>query len=226
MIAKIYNHNDPKSIAAWTRRRRITFFLSLLKPLPQPFKILDVGGRADFWQNSDLLQAVGHKSKILLLNVNHIELNQTGGKINPNIECIIGDARDLAEFHDTEFDIVFSNSVIEHVGNYEQQKLMAQEVRRVGQRYFIQTPNFYFPIEPHFVFPGFHWLPLKSRALLASNFSLGWYEKFDSFDSALAEVSSIGLLTRAKLESLFPSASFFEEKFLGLTKSLIAYEGW
>lgn len=55
----------------------------------------------------------------------------------------------MKQFQDNEFDAVFSNSVIEHVGDYEAQRQMANEIMRVGKRYFVQTPNFYFPIEPH-----------------------------------------------------------------------------
>jgi 2-polyprenyl-3-methyl-5-hydroxy-6-metoxy-1,4-benzoquinol methylase len=72
----------------------------------------------------------------------------------------------MPQFQNDEFDIVFSNSVIEHVGSYEEQNLMASEVRRVGKRYFIQTPNLFFPIEPHFLFPFFQFLPLDYRVTL------------------------------------------------------------
>ena len=58
-------------------------------------------------------------------------------------------------FKDKSFDAVFSNSVIEHVGTFEDQKMMANEVIRVTNFYFIQTPNLYFPIEPHFLVPFF-----------------------------------------------------------------------
>ncbi|MEM2045934.1 MAG: class I SAM-dependent methyltransferase, partial [Candidatus Bathyarchaeia archaeon] len=61
-----------------------------------------------------------------------------------DVEWIIGDARCMP-FKDKSFDVVFSNSVIEHVGNYDDQKMCAEEIRRVGKCYFVQTPNFYFP---------------------------------------------------------------------------------
>jgi len=72
----------------------------------------------------------------------------------PNTTSIAGDARKI-EAEDSRVDVVFSNSVIEHVGANQDQMQMAQEVRRVGKRYFIQTPNKYFPLEPHFLFPLF-----------------------------------------------------------------------
>ena len=71
----------------------------------------------------------------------------------------VGDAVDMPGISDGAFDVVFSNSVIEHVETYENQRRMAAEIRRVGRRYFVQTPNRHFPLEPHFLVPGFQLLP-------------------------------------------------------------------
>ncbi len=64
-------------------------------------------------------------------------------------------------FGDREFDIAFSNSVIEHVPP-ELQAAFAAEVSRVADRYFVQTPNRYFPIEPHYQLPLFQFLPRQA----------------------------------------------------------------
>jgi hypothetical protein len=93
----------------------------------------------------------------------------------------------------------------------------------VGKQYFIQTPNFWFPIEPHFVFPAFHWLPVGIRAWLVTHFALGWYEKFTDIKQAKAEVQSIRLLTKREFTGLFPGLELSEEKFWGLTKSFTVY---
>jgi hypothetical protein len=142
------------------------------------------------------------------------------------MRSIVGDARDMRGVRDQEFDVVFSNSVIEHVGSFSDQAAMASEVRRVGERYFIQTPNKYFPIEPHFLVPGFQFLPLGIRARLHARRDLGWWKKADSYEAALAEVSTIRLLTERDVRKLFPEARVFKERFYGLTKSFIAYHGW
>jgi len=144
----------------------------------------------------------------------------------PNFVGVKGDATNLEYFSDHQFDVVFSNSVIEHVGNYDQQKQMAQEVQRVGQRYFVQTPNYWFPIEPHFLFPGFQWLPIPVRAFFVNHFNLGWSRKIHNIHKAQAYVKQIRLLRRRELLALFPSAKLYEEKVLGLTKSFVAYDGW
>jgi SAM-dependent methyltransferase len=124
-------------------------------------------------------------------------------------------------FHDCQFDIVYSNSVIEHVGAIDQMVRMASEVRRVGRRYFVQTPYRYFPVEPHFVFPMFQFLPLSIRTLLVQNFNLGWIARQPDRKQAANEVRSINLLSRRELQSLFPDGQMMEERLLGLTKSLI-----
>lgn len=83
----------------------------------------------------------------------------------------------MSLFRNEEFDVVFSNSVIEHLGEYPQQRRMADEVRRAGKRYFLQTPNRYFPLEPHFFFPFFQFLPVSVRVWLLSRFHLGWHKR-------------------------------------------------
>jgi ubiquinone/menaquinone biosynthesis C-methylase UbiE len=138
----------------------------------------------------------------------------------------VGDARDLSQFADHEFDVVFSNSVIEHVGSVGDQQKMANEIRRVGRFYFVQTPNRGFPLEPHFMFPFFQFLPVSCRAKLLQKFNLGWIARVPEFQNAKLVVQSIRLLTRRDLEQLFPEAEIFEERFLGLTKSFVAYSGW
>ncbi|HJP60817.1 MAG TPA: hypothetical protein VJ865_12495, partial [Gemmatimonadaceae bacterium] len=118
-------------------------------------------------------------------------------------------------------------SVIEHLGpRFEDQRRMADEVRRVGKRYFVQTPNRYFPIEPHFLTPGFQFLPVPARVWLVTHFNVGWYRRFPDVASARQEVESICLLSRNQVRDLFPEAGIFEEKILGLTKSFVAYHGW
>jgi ubiquinone/menaquinone biosynthesis C-methylase UbiE len=72
-----------------------------------------------------------------------------------NFTAFVGDGRSMPQFEDHQFDIVFSNSTIEHVGSIDDQRAMAREIVRVGRKYYVQTPNRYFPIEPHFVFPFF-----------------------------------------------------------------------
>jgi hypothetical protein len=217
MLKKLADNRDAGSLAVQFRRKRFAFFLSLLSQLNRPVHILDIGGTAGYWETMGL--DTNDQVFIALLNL------APEGITQPHITSIVGDARKI-QAEDKSFDIVFSNSVIEHVGNFQDQQRMAEEVRRVGKHYFVQTPNKYFPLEPHFLFPFFQFLPLGIRVWLLQNFKLGWFEKTPDLKGATTIVKSIRLLGRNEFLSLFPHAKLYEEKVFGLTKSFVAYDGW
>jgi SAM-dependent methyltransferase len=102
------------------------------------------------------------------------------------------DAAEGLPFADGEFDLVYCSSVIEHVAP-EQRAAFAAEVRRVGRGWFVQTPAFSFPIEPHSLLPGAHWLPVRQRKPYWRLGATGGWEE-------------ISLLRRAELEALFGPA--------------------
>ena len=141
-----------------------------------------------------------------------------------NIESMVGDGCRMDEFESGQFDIVFSNSVIEHAGDFNRQMNMANEIRRVGKNYFVQTPNYYFPIEPHFMFIGFQWLPVSVRVLLIRHFNLGWVEKIPDYNKAVKMIEDTRLLKYSELNSMFPDAKIYREKYLGFTKSFVVYK--
>ena len=200
------------------RRARFQLFLSLLDKLEGHVEILDIGGTQEFW--TSMLGDDDRDVRVTLLNIEHQVVT------SPKFISAAGDARSIPEFADKSFDVVFSNSVIEHVGSYDEQRRMAFEVMRIGQRYFVQTPNKRFPIEPHFLFPYFQYLPVELRATLVHRFNVGWYERIPDKKLARREVESIQLLTLNGLRNLFPDATIYIERFAGLAKSFVAYGGW
>jgi 2-polyprenyl-3-methyl-5-hydroxy-6-metoxy-1,4-benzoquinol methylase len=202
------------SLAISLRRRRWSLFLELLQKCgTQSLRILDVGGTESFWETMGFADS-GHSITVLNLFAREPK--------HENIVSVVGDASSMPEFDDNEFDIVFSNSVIEHLRTAENQWKMAAEVRRLAPRYFIQTPNYYFPIEPHFLFPGFHYLPVAARVWLIRHYALGWYDRIDDLDHARHLVGEIRLLRKRELRAMFPDAVIRHERILGLTKSLMA----
>jgi hypothetical protein len=217
MLKKLADNRDAGSLAVQFRRKRFAFFLSLLSQLNRPVHILDIGGTAGYWETMGL--DTNDQVFITLLNL------APEGITLPHMMSMVGDARNIEADNDS-FDIVFSNSVIEHVGTLQDQHRMAEEVRRVGKHYFVQTPNKYFPLEPHFLFPFFQFLPLGIRVWLLQNFRLGWFEKTPDTQKAAEIVKSIRLLGKQEFLSLFPHAKLYEEKVFGLTKSFVAYDGW
>jgi hypothetical protein len=217
LILSLADTRDATSLASRLRRKRFAFFKALLDEVPRPLRILDVGGTDAFWCDSDLLDDAG--VGVTLLNV---AFHSPG---SPRVDHVCGDARAL-EFDDRSFDIVYSNSVIEHVGGTAEQRRMAREIQRVGRRYFVQTPNYYFPIEPHFLFPGFQFLPVPVRARLLNSFDLGWSKREPDLASAREIVDSVKLLKRREFAEFFPGSTIYDERYLGLTKSFIAYGGF
>ncbi len=132
-----------------------------------------------------------------------------------NVTVVQADGTDLP-FADGEFDVAFSNSVIEHVPP-ELQPAFASEIRRVSKRYFVQTPNRHFPIEPHYQLPLFQFVPKRVQRELNRRFTLGWRAK--------GGWEEINLLTTADMRRLFPDAEIHHERIVGLAKSLMVVRG-
>ncbi len=198
------------------REKRFELFLKLLDTVNvTEISILDVGGTVFFWKNA--FSGFGRKTRMTVLNL------MTQESDDNNVVSVTGDARDMRSFKDNQFDVVFSNSVIEHLGTYEDQKRMAQEIRRVGRNYFIQTPNYYFPVEAHFLFPFFQFLPVQFKIFLLIHFDLGYFKKMPSRNDALKTIQEIRLLRTGELKELFPDGVIIKEKFFGFTKSFMVY---
>ena len=189
----------------------------MARSTPGPLTILDVGGRPQYWEMMTADLSIPQEFAITLLNV------EVQSATQPGFTCLVGDGRAMPQFAEKQFDIVYSNSTIEHVSSFADQQRMASEIRRVGRRYCIQTPNRFFPIEPHFLFPFFQFLPLELRIWLLQHFNLGWYGRQPKRQDAVSEVTEIRLLTRTEMITLFPEAIIYEEKYLGLVKSFVAY---
>lgn len=211
-LARIVDPRREDSLATRLRRRRFERFEALVSDLPRPFRILDVGGVETFWTRMGFPRGPG-EARVCLLNLEEVPVSR------PGFESLAGDARDLSRFGDDSFDVVFSNSVIEHVGGAAEQARMARELRRVGRRYYVQTPSRGFPIEAHTLVPGFQLLPLGLRATLLQRFALGWMPRQPDRASALAEARALRLLDRRELAELFPDGRLHAERVLGLVKS-------
>jgi len=214
LFKKVADNSSQASLAHSMRFKRFIYFKGLLQKLNKPVNILDIGGTQEYWVNMGLDD---RDYKITLLNLSEERVT------SPNFSSVVGDATDLQNYTDKSFDVVFSNSVIEHLFTKENQKKMASEVRRVGNHYFIQTPNYFFPLEPHFLFPGFQFLPKPARVLLLNKFNLGHMPRKENIHEARLKVEEIRLLTIKEMRELFPQSSIWKEKFGGLVKSIVAH---
>lgn len=196
------------------RQQRNDIFLEKIKCLPHPISILDIGGTLEYWRTVNIPQV--DKIRIVLFNLH--EQNAAFP-----FESVVGDARDLSRYEDKEFDIVFSNSVIGHVGSFSDQQRMAKEIQRVGIYFFLQTPNHSFPIDWRTLVPFFHFLPINAQAWCFERFSIGIYQRARTSVEALIWASRVRNIRKNELNILFSGASILPETFFGFTKSFIVH---
>ncbi|SEG25056.1 class I SAM-dependent methyltransferase [Algoriphagus boritolerans] len=218
IINDLFASSDhPKSLGSKFRAIRLrkleSLFFRNFNP-EKPISILDVGGTDYFWKKSQIPNIPG--VRITLLNL-HLEKTT-----HPHISSMIGDATEMNSFEDKKFDLVFSNSVIEHLYTFENQRKMAAEVQRVGRKYFVQTPNKYFPVEAHYALPFAQYLPKKLLFFLLTNTKLSRLTRWES-RAAQQYLDEIRLLNEKEMKSLFPKSKLLKEKVLGMTKSLTAH---
>ena len=205
-IYSIYARWQPQFRAARMARFRETF-----QPTPQT-TVLDVGGNYYDWET------LGVDCRFTVLNVDAIP---TGWEMPPNFSYVVGNGCALS-YADGAFDIAYSNSVIEHLTTWGAQVRFAAETRRVGRTVYVQTPNRWFPIEPHFIALFLHWLPRRWHRFLFRWFSVrGWLRRGDNVTLEQL-VGELRLLSYREMRELFPDCEIRREKWLGMTKSFIA----
>jgi hypothetical protein len=217
-LQRLADDGSAGSISHRLRERRFRLFDRLVGGLPRPLRIIDVGGTTKYWQQRGW--AGRDDVSITLVNLEAEERQYD------NIHPTAGDATDLSDHAHGSFDVAFSNSVIEHLFTIQRQTRMAHELRRVGSAYWVQTPNFWFPIEPHFLVPAWHWLPEDARVSILRRRGVGWAGRCPDPEHARAVVQEHRLMRRAELARLFPDAVIVGERFGGLTKSWTALGGF
>ena len=167
-------------------------FMEVMKPQPN-HTILDVGVTIDdqYPESNFFEKMYPYKEKIVCVGT------EDGGHLEqkyPGIKFIKVFSGSLLPFEDKNFDVAFSNAVIEHVGSVESQRAFVKEIIRVSKSFFITTPNRWFPIEFHTALPLLHWLPKKFyREVL---FLLG--EKYWNKEE------NLNLLSKREFRNLFP----------------------
>ena len=177
-------------LAARARARRHARLFPLVR-LPAGARVLDLG-----------CGSIGLRALEPDLDITGVDLAQRDDYPGPFVRA---DAAAGLPFADNEFDLVYCSSVIEHVAP-ARRAAFAAELRRVGRGWFVQSPAFSFPIEPHSLLPGAHWLstPLRRRYWRLGA-AAGWEE--------------ISLLRRGEMEALFGPAR--AERFGPLVKSWV-----
>lgn len=197
-----------RPLARYFRSRRLRRFARSFS-VDERTKVLDLGGAEYYWPWLEV------RPHVTVANYAARDLERV------TLDWVRADGRNLP-FQDGAFDVVYCNSVLEHLPDEASREAMAREIERVGLGYSVQTPNRWFPLEAHTLTPAFHFLPKRWQARLARNFTIwGWLQR-PSRAEARGFVENIRLLSARDLQRLFPSAAIERERFLGLTKSVIA----
>jgi len=173
-------------------------------------RILDLGGQAEIWEH------VTVPLDITILNLPGVAAAPPEGAIH-QFTFVEGDACNVEAFEANSFDFVFSNSVIEHVGDEKNQAAFAREVRRLSGRYWVQTPSIWFPIEAHTGMPFWFFMPRSIRALIIRR----WEKKLPAWTGM---VKGTTVLSRRAMRAFFTDASLVTERKYGFPKSYIAYK--
>lgn len=220
LIDVLKDTSNPNSLASKMRRQRAKHVMRLIEKTHREkgrCRIIDLGGEAPYWRSFD--RATLEKLGVHITLVNMMALASD----DPMFTVVEGNACDLrAQFPDNSFDLTHSNSVVEHVGQWTEMELFARETRRLAPAYYVQTPNFGFPIEPHFSAPFFHWRSEQARARALLRMRPHYN---GDLAHAMKDIQSAKLLDRGQFRVLFPDCEVLSERFMGLTKSLIGIRG-
>ena len=217
----VTNYGSQKSIASRFRQNRIVPLLEMIDAVFHQngsVNIIDIGGTEKYWGIVPRQYLDEHHVNITIVNFPGTAMPEDHGPF----KFIEADGCNLRGIDDKSFHIAHSNSVVEHVGDWLRMVQFAKELSRVSKQCFVQTPNYWFPIEPHCLMPCFHWLPKPIRVRLVLHFQLGYWRKATSIDDAMRVVESARLLNKRMFQALFKEATLLTERFFWIPKSFIA----
>ncbi|MBM4059607.1 MAG: class I SAM-dependent methyltransferase [Planctomycetes bacterium] len=199
------------------RSRRIKMeLLQRHLPLTGDELVLDIGSQVDA-QSRQLLERFPDQGRITAVNILPQHLQAIRAAF-PGVRTQVADARELP-FADRSFDLVYSNAVIEHVGDFAAQARMAAEVRRVGKRWFLTTPNRWYPFEFHARVPLISWLPPRWMHRVAR---LWAYNHVHRRYQPGNDYSDVHLLGARQLRRLFPDSLVVNPRVTFWPETLVA----
>ncbi|HET6188447.1 MAG TPA: hypothetical protein VFE59_15850 [Trebonia sp.] len=172
-------------------------------------RVLDLGGTAVSWRVNGLRAR----------SVTIVNLDEVGDPEEDWLEYVRGDAC-VGGFG--KYDLVFSNSLMEHLGGHTRRRQFADVVRESAPSWWIQTPYRYFPIEPHWVFPGFQFMPFRTRVFISQHWSMLHMPAEKDRTSAEELVASVELISASEMRSYFPNSQIWFERIAGVPKSIVS----
>ncbi len=216
---RVLDVDDPSSLSGRARGRRWAKLWRRFPELDQ-MRVVDLGGTPRSW-----LRAPVRPLEVVCVNVDASE-PEPPSRDGRLVRSVAGDACALPpSLRGERFDLVYSNSVLEHVGGHSRRTAFAEAVHQLAERHWVQTPYRYFPLEPHFLFPALQFLPVRAQASLVQRWPFGHYRAVHAFDEAVASVLDVELLSVTEMSRYFPDSELVRERIAGLPKSLIAVIG-
>jgi len=213
-IDALVDYTNPRSLGSRfrsARKHNITGLINAIFVGKGCVRIADLGGRELYWGMFGDEYLRSRNAHITLINPERLPPPSS-----PLFALLEGDACSLEQLSNNTFDLVHCNSTIEHVGRWDRVEAFAAVVRRLAPSYYVQTPYFWFPIDPHTVVPFFHWMPESWRTKIALRFMAS------DFADAVTIAQYASMLDRAQMKFLFPDAEISFEWFGPFPKSLLA----
>ena len=200
-----------------SRTRKLKLFDKVMRP-SKDMKVLDVGGQANPYGKEEIqfIDNYRWKKNVSVVNLSgeHISVVK---KFYPEIEAVVGDCCELP-WPDKSFDIVYSNAVIEHLGNFTRQKKMATEVMRVGKRWFVTTPNRWFPFEFHTRLPFVTWFPGNVYLWISDLISYSHIKKKYTMGK---KIRGLRLMSVRELKECFQNSKIVKHRVTFMAETLI-----
>jgi hypothetical protein len=207
-LAKLIDPDKAGSITHRWRQRRDEEFKRRFPDLAD-MRVLDLGGTAISWRVLGL-----RPSSVTLVN-----LDRADEPAESWMESVQADAC-AGGFG--KYDLVFSNSLIEHLGGHARRQQFVEVVRASAPSWWIQVPYRYFPVEPHWFFPGFQFLPFRARLLVCQHWNTLHQSALKDPAEAAELVASVELLSATEMRMYFPDSEIWFERIAGVPKSLVA----
>jgi hypothetical protein len=206
-VARFLDPSHSGSLTYRCRQRRNEEFKRRFPDLAD-MRVLDLGGTPMSWEVAGL-----RAQSLTIVNLDHYEPQA------PWMEAVQADAC-AGGFG--KFDLVFSNSLLEHLGGHARRQQFADIVQESAPAWWVQTPYRYFPIEPHWVFPGFQFMPFALRVKVTQHWDVGHNPALKDKGEAAALVASTELVSATEMRAYFPGSKIWFERFAGLPKSIVA----
>ena len=212
LSARVVDPNNSNSLSYRARQGRWSKFMESF-PQVADMHVLDLGGTPDYWSSAPV-------QPLSVVTVNLADLDSA-----ERVTAIQGDACDPPDaIRNATFDLVVSNSLIEHVGGHAQRARLADVIHKASDHHWVQTPYRYFPIEPHWMAPGIQFLPFEARVRATMLWKFVHRHTTDR-QKAIDWVNEVELIGLTQMREYYPSSRIWVERMAGLVKSMVAIAG-